>query len=179
MKHFIYSDPHFSHANIIKYAERPFESVNEMNEYMISLFNSVVSQDDKVFILGDFGFASFEDMKIFIGRLNGYKVLIMGNHDRKKPRNWWLQAGFNEVHKDPILIRNQFILSHEPIEMSQDMPYLNIHGHIHQDNIDDGKHLNVSVEQIDYRPVKVDKLIRMHKKRISQQNHLEKPNLEA
>lgn len=164
MKHFVYADPHFNHENIINLVERPFKSIDEMNELLIKNFNEVVAKDDKVFILGDFGFASLEDMKLLVARLNGYKILILGNHDRKKPRNWWLQVGFDEVHKEPILIRNQFILSHEPIEMSKDMPYFNVHGHIHQYQVEDGKHFNVCVEQTGYRPVKVDKLVRLYTK---------------
>ena len=62
MKDYVYSDPHFNHENIIKYANRPFKDVEQMNRFMIEEFNRVVSRKDRVFILGDFGFGSFDEI---------------------------------------------------------------------------------------------------------------------
>ena len=55
-KIFIYSDPHFGHKNVIKYANRLFSNINEMNSQLIKNFNKVVGHDDVVYILGDFSF---------------------------------------------------------------------------------------------------------------------------
>lgn len=76
------SDTHFSHTNIIKYCNRPFKSVEEMDEVLIANWNSVVKKTDQVFHLGDFGY----NYKI-AQRLNGHKHLIWGNHDRKLRNN--------------------------------------------------------------------------------------------
>lgn len=175
MNHFVYSDPHFNHRNIINYGERPFADLEEMHKIMISRFNKVVSPSDKVYILGDFGMGNASQIKAFFTQLNGYKVLIMGNHDRVKSRNWWLDIGFQEVHKDPILIQKLFLLSHEPLEMTEDMPYYNIHGHLHQFELPDRKHFNASVEILDYYPFPVSKVVRTLKnKKLDECNIMKK-----
>lgn len=51
---FFTSDTHFNHTNIIKYCQRPFRDIYEMNETLIANWNNVVAPDDIVFHLGDF-----------------------------------------------------------------------------------------------------------------------------
>ncbi len=79
MRYFI-ADTHFNHENIIKYCNRPFKNSKEMNEYIISKWNSVVTKDDIVYHLGDVGFGSTEELKKLVSSLNGTKILIRGNH---------------------------------------------------------------------------------------------------
>jgi len=74
------SDTHFSHANILKYSNRPFESIEEHDEALINNWNSVVGPDDDVYHLGDF---AFRDPYHYAPKLNGNKFLVPGNHDRK------------------------------------------------------------------------------------------------
>lgn len=73
------ADTHFNHANIIKYCNRPFTTVTEMNKVMIDKWNSKVKPNDEVYHLGDFGFGNLENI---IKSLNGRKTLIIGSHDR-------------------------------------------------------------------------------------------------
>lgn len=94
------SDPHYYHANVIKYCNRPYADVNEMNEGLIKNWNAVVSREDTVICLGDFSMA-FRAVEIITPRLAGSKILVPGNHDfchsfHKKSRNpdnqhKWLQ----------------------------------------------------------------------------------------
>ena len=77
---FFTSDHHFYHTNIIKYCNRPFQSVEEMNEEMVKRWNSVVNPGDTVYYLGDFSLAK-RPVEVFVPRLNGEKHFIMGNHD--------------------------------------------------------------------------------------------------
>ena len=81
MKVFIISDTHFNHANIIKYCNRPFKDTKEMYEAMIKNWNETASNNDIVIHLGDFGLGNKEYIASIIKRLNGKKILIMGNHD--------------------------------------------------------------------------------------------------
>lgn len=77
---FFTSDLHFWHANVIKYCNRPYASVEEMNEKLILNWNSVVSPKDTVYVLGDFSLA-IRPVETFTHRLNGIKYLVSGNHD--------------------------------------------------------------------------------------------------
>lgn len=80
---FFVSDCHFWHKNIIQYSNRPFASVDEMNEQMITKWNETVKPDDYVFSLGDFAFAKIGKIAELLGRLNGQKYFISGNHDEE------------------------------------------------------------------------------------------------
>ncbi len=104
---FFISDLHFFHANIIKYESRPFKDVEEMNQVLINNWNSIVkSNDDKVFILGDLSLGNKDQIKLIIDQLNGYKILIFGNHDRGHSINWFENVGINEVYKYPIIYKS-------------------------------------------------------------------------
>ena len=76
------SDIHFGHANIIKFCNRPFSTVEEMDEAIIADHNRVVKENDIVFHLGDFTFRKIDNAVSYLKRLNGYHHLIRGNHDK-------------------------------------------------------------------------------------------------
>ena len=151
---YITSDQHWFHENIIKFENRPFTSVEEMNEYMLSKWNNTVSKKDKVFFLGDLCIPS-QMYKEIIPRLNGYKIMIMGNHDCLSHKRY-SEGGFEEVSRYPIILQEFYILSHAPLPLSNDMPYVNIHGHIHSKQMNGGNYYNVSVELHDYKPMRLD-----------------------
>ena len=80
---FYISDPHFYHENLnTKMDNRGFESVEAMNEHMITQWNKKVRKNDEVVILGDFSIEKGEKTNEILHRLNGKKYLIIGNHDR-------------------------------------------------------------------------------------------------
>ncbi|WP_379126492.1 metallophosphoesterase [Paenibacillus sp. sgz500958] len=152
------SDHHFGHKQIIDFESRPFTDVEQMNETMISAWNSVVAKGDKVFHLGDFSFLNKETTQAILARLNGYKILIMGNHDRGRSRTWWLDAGFAEVMEYPLIYKEFFFLSHEPMYMNKHMPYVNVHGHIHGQKYEGKNHFNICVEHWDYKPLSFEQI---------------------
>lgn len=85
-KLFFTSDTHWGHSNIIRFCNRPYKSVEEMNEKLIENWNNVVPEDGIVFHLGDFAFGGSPLWKSVCERLNGEKHLVIGNHDMKNLR---------------------------------------------------------------------------------------------
>ncbi len=77
---FFTSDTHFFHEKVLRY--RPFRDMNDMNESLISRWNSKVSDSDCVYHLGDVSFGRPEDAKKILNRLNGNIYLIRGNHEQ-------------------------------------------------------------------------------------------------
>jgi calcineurin-like phosphoesterase family protein len=78
MIHFT-ADLHINHKNVIQYQNRPFTSVQDMNDTIITYWNLKVDPDDIVYILGDFAFSDSRDI---LPRLNGKKILLQGDHDK-------------------------------------------------------------------------------------------------
>lgn len=154
MKEWIISDTHFNHKNIIDYCNRPFSSVEEMNRVLINNWNSVVSNDDIVWHLGDFAMGSKEEITNLVNQLNGRINLIMGNHDNHLVK-WYYDCGFNKVYDRPIIIDDYFILSHQPRTVGANL-YGYIYGHIHNDDIYKDYTSNsfcACVERINYTPI--------------------------
>ncbi len=158
------SDTHFYHGNIIKYCSRPFGDVEQMNNAMISNWNSVVSRDDKIYHLGDFSL-SYNRAKEILPLLNGYKILIKGNHDNPLPD--MIKAGFDEAyHELKMKIGVKTVtLKHRPSPLSgYDAGKWQITGHVHNKSplVDyDTKIINVSVENINYTPIKESELMKI------------------
>ena len=153
MKVFGISDTHFNHKNIIRYCNRPFQTAEEMDAAMIKNWNETVSNKDVVLHLGDFGLGNKDYIADIVSRLNGKKILILGNHD-----NWSEQTyrnmGFHTVSRFPIVYNDFFLLSHAPLILSDTTPYFNYYGHVHADP----RYTSTStseclcVERIGYRP---------------------------
>lgn len=158
---FVAADYHFGHSNIIKYCNRPYKDVDEMDKALIKNHNSVVSNNDKIFILGDFAFKNKDSISEIVKQLNGRKTLIMGNHDRYSYR-YYLDAGFDEVYSCPIIYKNFFVMSHEPIFMNNNVPFANIYGHVH-DNSEFKDYTEqsfcASMERINYTPIEFDVIV--------------------
>jgi calcineurin-like phosphoesterase family protein len=153
------ADTHFGHKNIINYENRPFNNIEEMDEAIISNWNSVVDKEDIIYHLGDFAFShNKEELKILLERLNGRKVLIMGNHDLhiNKYTDFWREVGFEEVYRYPIIYDDFFMLSHEPLYLNNNTPYRQIHGHIHSGIMTPNLYYNACVEHTNYYPVKFE-----------------------
>lgn len=161
----VVSDTHFGHANILKYCDRPFASVAEMNEAMIDNWNSVVKDNDIVYHLGDV-FMSREGK--VLDRLKGRKRLILGNHDADPSRDDYLRTHFQKVMVWRMFPEFGLVLTHVPIHESglEFKVSKNVHGHIHDKLImkgmrgkcPDDRYINVSVEHINYTPVPLESL---------------------
>lgn len=136
MKTFFTSDLHFHHENVIKFCNRPFGSVEHMNDQLIKNWNSVVSDKDHVWVLGDISFGSPLQTAPILDQLKGIKHLIVGNHDRKGRSD----KLFNKHWEKWFVDRNdyfrlkvageKFVLCHFPFA-SWERGYINLHGHLH------------------------------------------------
>lgn len=178
---FLYSDPHFSHAGICQFFRadgvtklRPFENATEMDEHLIERFNATVSSRDKVYFLGDI-VINKKALDAVMPRLNGDKVLIRGNHDIYKLKDY--SKYFRDVRGCHIL--DGMILSHIPIHPDSLGRFgTNIHGHLHEKRVRkargvdartgeilysteiDTRYHCVCVEQTEYAPISFDDVIK-------------------
>ena len=164
---FFVSDTHFSHHNILKFVRyngelvRNFKDVETMDETMIANWNSVVKPNDTVIHLGDVYFSNGDR---HLSRLNGNKFLILGNHDHVERGR--ILKHFKRVL--PWMVYDygdhRFMLSHAPCRESHMTEYYckkNFHGHIHEKPNVSLKHINISVEKINYTPVALEDLVKM------------------
>ena len=81
MSRFYLADSHYGHANVIKMDGRPFYDVEEMNEKMLGIHNSIIKKNDEIIFVGDLSFMDAYDTEQLLKRMNGKKYLIKGNHD--------------------------------------------------------------------------------------------------
>jgi calcineurin-like phosphoesterase family protein len=103
---------------------RPFTDVTEMNKALLHAWRVTSKSNDTIINLGDVSLKLSKDyLTEPIHRLPGYKILVMGNHDRKKPVRWWLDAGFNEVYPYPVVYEGTYILSHAVVGMAKGYGY--------------------------------------------------------
>ena len=109
---FITADTHFGHSRVLEFnGGRPFKTIEEHDEALIQNWNQTVHKKDKILHLGDVSFYGKQKTKDIISRLNGYKILVMGNHDMSKSVKWWHEVGFDEVYRYEF-IRNGIVFSH-------------------------------------------------------------------
>lgn len=167
---FVIADTHFGDPDIIRYENRPFKNVDEMNKILIENWNHEVGHGDTVFVLGDF--AVYNDITLIrniVNKLRGRKILVMGNHDSALlSADYYVgKIGFESAVDYPIIYNDFFILSHEPVYINSNMPYANIFGHVHSNpayNDVSVRSACVSVERTNYRPVNIETVIRCMRK---------------
>lgn len=172
----LYSDPHFGHANICKFtnhdgsALRPWDDVDIMDSEMIQWYNETVKPGDKVYFLGDTVINKKHLYKV--GQLNGDKVLIKGNHDIFKLSDY--TEFFRDIRAYHVL--NGLIMSHIPVHADSIARFgANVHGHLHGNRVKkaagfaDGKivygdeidpnYWCACVEHTNFRPINFDEVL--------------------
>ena len=170
MSKFYISDPHFGHEDIISFCNRPFTSVEEMDEELIKRWNNKVSNNDTIYILGDLIYKSNKLPEYYLERLNGAKILIKGNYDnpwlKKIDVNKYFEGVYDylEISDEGIWV----ILFHYPI-LEWNAKFrgsYHIHGHIHNINSDSIEHsneeprmYNVSCDAINFEPKTLNELM--------------------
>ena len=172
----VISDTHLNHENILKFTDkdgkiiRDFHDIHHMNEYIIDRWNKLIRPQDKVYHLGDVYFGPKDKAEEILKRLNGKKRLILGNHDVIYGNNI-LQRYFQKIYLWRKWGNEGLLMSHVPVHLSvlgesrfSGKKFINIHGHIHQNDSPEGPYVNVCVEKTDYCPVHIEELMKIQKK---------------
>ena len=151
----VISDLHLGHENVIEYSNRPFDDVDEMNSVLWANLTAALAPENVLVVVGDMAMARAinEETRQKIRSLTcRHRHLVFGNHDLTGAGQ--LRAeGFDDVWSlmvsggEPPLIWTHYPLNEVPAG------YVNIHGHVHDSPPRPSPHINVSVEQLDYRPV--------------------------
>lgn len=159
---FYTADLHFDHWNIVKYCNRPFKTIEDMNDTMIKNWNKKVCRNDEVFILGDFTMSKGDRPKELLSSLNGKKYLVIGNHDHFVKKNIGNYKDDFEWIKDYMMIQDngtKVVLSHFPM-IDWECRYhgsIHLYGHIHNSDLHyellgNKNMFNVGVDVQDFDP---------------------------
>lgn len=155
----LWSDIHFNHKNIIRYAHRPYPDVETMNNQLILNYLRVVKPKDIVIWGGDITFGHVNEINNIIKSLPGYHIHITGNHDMDR-RGKLIQFAFDEQY--PCMVVDvqdkQLLFTHHPLTIVP-KNCINIHGHIHQHKAPSDNHINICVEHTNYTPINMKQLL--------------------
>lgn len=154
------SDLHFGHKNIIKYCNRPYFDIKEMDDSLILRWNSCVGENDTVYVLGDVSMRPWRRTVEILEQLNGFKHLIVGNHDEgllNKPafRDQFISIDDMRTVKHD---GHRFFLCHYPMISwnGKHKGVIHLHGHTHgtlQRSYRDPQRFDVGVDANDLYPV--------------------------
>ena len=172
---FLTGDQHFGHVSnrggVIKYCNRPFSNIDEMDDALIKTWNTIVSPDDLVYHLGDFTLGNRLVAEKYFRRLNGY-IRVLDNpwhHDRKWLRGQMYYSAQHEVVYDqPIVVLEHetevpVVLCHYPFENWDRKHYesIHLHGHSHGATLRVKNRLDIGVDSAykltgEYRPLSLE-----------------------
>ncbi len=162
MEIFLTSDTHFGHKNIIRYCDRPFSSVEEMNECLVKNWNDKVGRNDVVWHLGDFCWYRKTIMDI-VPRLNGKIKLVFGGHD-------YSYLNFYRKYKNvevcmPLVVEKiddcVIVLCHFQLISWEKKNYGSYHfyGHAHGNSVPIHNSFDVGVDVNQFRPLSLSEAI--------------------
>ena len=159
----IITDTHWNHDKIKVYENRP----DDYNELITANWKATVKPTDTVIHLGDVIFNRRYELEGILKSLPGLKMLTVGNHDRRTGTNsWFLRMGFNYVCKSHTY--KNILFSHKPLDLAEYSGVdFNVHGHFHRNShnpvdypyYDESRHVKVSIEENDYKPVRLGELV--------------------
>ena len=182
VKTWITSDLHFGHKNIMTFCPetraRFRNDVSYMTEAMIEEWNARVGTADTVYILGDVAFMSGFNASLVMMRLNGVKILVEGNHDRKTLMDVNFRNAFKEVHKylDITYDGHKIVMFHYPIAEWDQMHRgaLHFHGHLHGgvSGLEKYRAMDVGMDSTGEIVISMDRAIRMIKDKEIKGHHV-------
>ena len=170
---FLIGCTHFGHENMYKFLNKDgtrvrhqFADAKEGDEAMVERWNKTVSKGDKVYVLGDVAF--HKKHLETVGRLNGSKILVKGNHDNLQLAEY--AKYFRDVRAYHRL--DDLVLSHVPVHPQslwrekKNSYWINIHAHLHSgavmnsldNSLPDYRYFSVCVERINYTPISLEEI---------------------
>jgi calcineurin-like phosphoesterase family protein len=182
MKTWVTSDLHFGHKNIMSFCPQTRARFNNdvtyMNNAMAEEWNNKVEPDDLVYILGDVAFMSGSDAGRMIMRLNGTKILIEGNHDKKTLKDATFYNAFEEIHKylDITYDGHKIVMFHYPIAEWDQMHKgaLHFYGHLHggSSGLEKYRALDVGMDSTGEIVISMERAIRLIKDKEIKGHHV-------
>jgi calcineurin-like phosphoesterase family protein len=187
-KVWITSDTHYGHKNLTRGvtnwrtqdgqipidSTRDFQTIEQMNDRIVSGINNMVGQDDTLIMLGDVSFGGFENIEIFLDRLVCQNIhLILGNHDMHIQNNRGnIQSRFLSVnHYLEVNIEGKnFVLCHYPLQSWHGLNkgVIQLHGHVHlspDKKFGKGKKMDVGMDGNNLNPYSIGEIIKIMDKR--------------
>ncbi len=166
MKTFFISDTHFFHRNLVRGVSswedksgcRDFNTIEEMNETIITNWNKVISKDDLVIHGGDFAFGHEDNTINILKELNGKIHLVKGNHDKSYKRS--KELGFIDCTE--YWFHSGILVYHYPLRVRKDLYNeckIFLYGHVHFKTVKLEKSKNICCEVINYIPTEMSELI--------------------
>jgi calcineurin-like phosphoesterase family protein len=155
------SDLHLGHKKIIEYCNRPFKSIEEMDEALIENWNARVENIDRIYVLGDFSFHNPERTRVIFNRLQGNKHLIIGNHDKPKvyadlPWGWIKDVYMLSAGNDVTIWLSHYAYRRWP--QSHKGTY-HLYGHSHGDFEGYFRSCDAGVDAWNYAPVSIERIV--------------------
>ena len=168
MVYFI-ADTHFGHTNVLRLCNRPFETVEQMNEMFIENWNRRVTGRDSIYVIGDLFFRC-EDPDAILRRLHGKKHLIVGNHDSSWMSKVDARKFFQSVELMKVISDGEHAMTlcrYPLLSWKHAKTSYMIHGHIHANTEMDfwpliairENVLNAGVDLNGFQPVPFDELL--------------------
>jgi calcineurin-like phosphoesterase family protein len=178
------SDLHLGHTNIIAFCNRPYDSVDAMNNDLVERWNGRIAADDDVWVLGDVAMGKLDESLAYVELLNGNKHLVPGNHDRMfgcvgtkyaVTAQRYVDAGFVDILEPAIGLQigeRNVMVTHFPYAgdsrdqyddryidcRPEDMGHYLVHGHTHGLWRRNGRMIDVGVDAWGGYPVSFDEV---------------------
>ena len=156
------SDTHYFHKNVIEFCKRPYKNLEDMHNGLITNWNSVVRPNDTIYHLGDFSFGRNDETIEVIKKLNGYKILIMGNHDRRLQKTVLAQFDRVDNFLEITWEHQKIVLLHYAMKVWNRSHHgsWQLYGHSHGSLPDDphANQIDVGVDCWNYTPISFDQV---------------------
>lgn len=166
------SDWHIGHKNVIGFCDRPFPTLTEMHEALVSNWNERVKPNDIGYFLGDMSFSGVGLTEKYIRQLNGFKVLVRGNHDTGSAGRF-INMGFDLVVPNYCIVivkEEAMYASHYPFNCTrypercpEDKGQWILHGHTHSKQKRNGRQLHVGVDAWGFKPCSEEDLDKLRR----------------